>query len=195
MVVRKLRRIPIADAERPDVWFRVTANTEWVQFDTLLGRWSASRSVLSPRLFYWGGLAGMIGGALWIVLILVPHLGYATREYSFYFALSYEVRNFIDTVSSYLGLSLLALPLTFFLVGLLGLYARQWQTPGRLGNTGFFLAAVGLILTITNTLYPGWLRGLHTYIVGYDLNGLLFVAPPPFQLWLSHIWLGFLIAC
>jgi hypothetical protein len=186
---RKVRRVQFVEPR--DVWLRVTADSEWIQLDTVFGRWSISRAVWTPRLLYWGGWSGTVGGVLWMALILLPYLDYIIRIHSVYGPFSFEVEHVIDTISSYLNTSLLALPLALFLVGLVGLYARIWGTPGRLGTIGFMLASVGLVLTIMNTLFSSWLQVLYRYIVPSNFDGWWSPSPPIWH-WLSHTWFGFL---
>src|SRR6478672_6985683 len=111
----RIRRVPVG--EPPDVWFKLAADSERIQLDTPFGQLSIVRAVWTPKLLYWGGLAGMVGGVLWILLILLPHLNYVINYGpGTEFVIGEE--SFINTVSTYLDRSLLALPLALFFVGL-----------------------------------------------------------------------------
>ena len=175
MEQRKLRRIPVAKAQPWDIWFRAMADREWIQLDTLFGRWSISRPVwtprLLPRLLYWGGLASIVGGVLWMLLFLLLGLGWSLIH-------SLQLWRLNDLIALIYDVRWLAIPLPLFLVGLAALYAAQAKVSIWLDKIGFLLAAIGL-LSVLKTNFEldrdGFRNfdGLDNLITGWELLPML----------------------
>lgn len=90
----------------------------------------------SSNLMRWGGLAALVGGALFVVAEL---LGLPTLN----------VESFSETattVSFAIQQLLFLLGVVFLLLGLLGLYVRQSEAAGSLGFIGFLVAFLGTVL-------------------------------------------------
>jgi hypothetical protein len=133
----------------------------------------------SPNLVRWGGLAAMLGGALFVVsalLITSMPLGCIGDECA--------SRPMRDTGVAG-GLSMLALLLV--MVGAAGLVVRVRRTGrlGRLGKAGIIVAAVGAALPVIGSLIQGVLfdgdyplmpffviPGVLALVVGFVLLGL-----------------------
>ena len=117
---------------------------------------------MSPSdLIRWGGLAGMLAGAAFIVLMLIPE----GPPGSFLYILNSLV--FIVAV-------------LLILVGLVGFHALQKRNYGRIGRAGFYtiiaaasvqiVAQVGLMLGSTAVEFLDFL-GLLGLMVGFVLYG------------------------
>lgn len=133
----------------------------------------------------WGGLAVMVAGVLLLVAELLELLP-AFDEYPFSELALTGMFLFQNTLYL-LGLILLS-------VGLVGLYARQWQAAGPFGLVGFLAALVGTVfftgffwanIFVAPALavgapefldlggrFPGFFLSLLLYAVGWLLFGL-----------------------
>jgi hypothetical protein len=98
----------------------------------------------ASNLVRFGGLAAMVGGALFVVAEL---LGLPT--------LNEEAYSETVTTTSYAIQQLLfLLGVVFVLLGLVGLYVRQSEAAGTLGLVGFLVAFAGTVL-IAGFLWAG----------------------------------------
>ena len=99
----------------------------------------------SRRLIHWSGLAAMLGGLLWMVLVPLQGMAESTKV----LGLTEGAYNRMNTAS-----------LLLLTAGLAGLYARQAGRFGRLGVAGFVLAFIGLALMVLGNVIEFWISDL-----------------------------------
>ncbi len=124
----------------------------------------------SPNLIRWGGLAAMVGGALWVVVFTI----YALRP---------SGPGLEPPYRSFEGLYLPNLVAVVLIVaGIVALHARLRSLYGRVGTVGFVLALVGAaVLVISGASWPWELVGAIALLLGSLLMGMAIVvanAPP-----------------
>lgn len=145
------RTFRIENIEEPsDVWFRFTLDPQRLYIYTLLGSFSISRLGLTRNCIRFGGIACMLGGVLWMMLFLLAQLDwywYWDLPY-LYLDTSSEVRWVVTNLLSYASERLLIIPMLLFMVGLVGMYARQVDVSTTLARLGVFICFTGLTITI-----------------------------------------------
>ena len=99
----------------------------------------------SAKLIRWSGLAAMLGGLLWIVLVPLQGMAESTKV----LGLTEGAYNRMNTAS-----------LLLLTAGLAGLYARQAGRFGRLGVAGSVLAIIGLALVVLGNVIEFWISDL-----------------------------------
>jgi len=77
-----------------------------------------SRNMFSPKVSLWGGLAGALGGVMWVMMGFAP------------------------------STAIFVLAFVFGLGGLAGLFSRQEGQGGRLGSAGFALGTLSMVLAL-----------------------------------------------
>jgi hypothetical protein len=138
----------------------------------------------STALVRLGGLGSILGGALWIVLLLIVQL-------QMFGIVQYFVvpeAPCCDVGLRYaLDYPILAVPMLLFMLGLAGLsmYTRQQRALGKMGLVGIVVALVGIIVGIAHVFFGeywrwwfgGWWYG------GYGRLGDPYSLPPDGLLW------------
>src|SRR5437016_3749721 len=103
--------------------FRVTTGTGRIEIETPVGAWTTAYSAWAPGLIRRGGIAAILGGVLWILVVLSLEWQTLHWQYAFNASLPLRLDYFLDyNVNSHF----LATPLVFFSLGLLSLYALQF---------------------------------------------------------------------
>src|SRR3954447_22270245 len=72
--MRRVSTNDIRATEPDDVWFNVRFSELNLHLNTAFGAWSIPLSVLRSLLAHWGGIAGMVGGVLWMALFALLQL-------------------------------------------------------------------------------------------------------------------------
>lgn len=140
---RTIRKVRIE--EPSDAWLRVRVGAERLDADTPLGMFS----VLFSTLIRWGGVASIVGGALWIITFLLLQI-YLFERYS-----STGIALLIQRIMFSLDAKFPAVAMLLLLFGLVGIYTKQREFPSRTGKVGFLLSSLGLVLAIIFTLTRG----------------------------------------
>ncbi len=114
----------------------------------------------SSDLVRWGGLAAMLGGALWVIVFAL----YALRS---------SGPGLEPPYRSFEGLGFPALlSLLLIMLGFVGLHIWRREVYGRLGTVGFVLALVGaVVLVVSGASWPMGLVGAFALMVGSLLVG------------------------
>jgi hypothetical protein len=142
-------------------------------------------------LLLWGGIASMAGGALWALLLLklsdLPYADWIPFDYG------QAVERLLSIIPIQSDPRLFAAALLLFIVGLVGLYTKQWSAFGSLSRIGFSLSFLGMGLSAMSTIYPLWLYVIHRYVA---YNGAYFEGLFPFsrvRVWLGDTWFELVI--
>ena len=99
----------------------------------------------SPKPIRWSGLAAMLGGVLWMVL--VPLAGMTESR---------KVLGLTEGAYSRMNTASMVL----LIGGLVGLHARQQSRSGRLGLAGFVMSFVALTLMFVGNVIEWWISDL-----------------------------------
>lgn len=103
----------------------------------------------SSRLVRWGGLAAMLGGALWIVSFTGHTFTHgSTQSPRDATILGFESLDFYR---------LLAIPPLLFIWGLVSARATRVRSSRRLGQVGFVVALVGLVMLALGVILETWI--------------------------------------
>ena len=114
---------------------------------------------MSSNLIRWGGPAGVLGGALWVliwVLFLLTH-GTSTNDQ----------QGRILSLTHYDYSKFMVIPVVLFMVGLVSLYAQQQGRLGRLGTAGFVLTLISLALMAVGLALSLWPIPWGSYLVDW----------------------------
>jgi hypothetical protein len=113
---------------------------------------SEEETLLSSNLIRWSGLAAMLGGVMWMLLVPLITLTYPGRTgwgpKEVIFSLVWEDYN-----------KRLPTVLLLLAVGLAGLGVRYGQRSGGLGRAGFVVALFGLGLMLLGNVVEFWVAG------------------------------------
>lgn len=104
---------------------------------------------MSSNIIRWGGLAAILGGALWIVFFTGHTFTHGSTQSPRDAAiLGFESLDFYR---------LLAIPPLLFIWGLVGVRATRDRPDGRLGRVGFAAALVGLVMLALGVILETWI--------------------------------------
>lgn len=149
MQQQRVRRIPVGN------W--LTTEDKWDEgwLEPALVHIKKVAAYLLPasnrQTLRWSGTATMVGGLLWIAVLLLP--------FSSVYPIAFRLERLTSRIISfYPGIELLVIPMLLFLVGLLGLRAQLEWKPGWIGRIGFVLSFLGLSSSTLATFAPRWLN-------------------------------------
>ena len=128
----------------------------------------------------WGGLAAMVGGALWVVVFVL-------------FALRPSGPELQPPYRSFEGLGIAGvLSLLLIVAGMVGFHARSKEAYGGLGTAGFVLALVGAALSIVSFgSWPLILIGSSALMLGSLLAGVAAFGANTLPRWGTVVlWVG-----
>jgi|GEM_PF-3883649 len=148
MQQQRVRKIRVSDY--------LMADRQWDDgwLDPALARLKRVAVYLLPasnrQTLRWSGTATMVGGLLWIAVLLLP--------FSSVYPIAFRLERLTSRIISfYPGIGLLVIPMLLFLVGLLGLRAQLEWKPSWIGRIGFVLSFLGLSSSTLATFAPRWL--------------------------------------